>query len=85
MAKFRGAPYAFPRLFKQLDMHDKGGLFFGEYLFCKYFRPSCSSLASCCQLAERGLSVLFSAIWNLGTLSYKEMIVFVYNLYDEGT
>jgi hypothetical protein len=22
------------RLFKQLDMHDKSGLFFGEYLFC---------------------------------------------------
>lgn len=25
-----------------------------------------------------------TAIWNLGTLSYKEMIVFVFNLYDEG-
>jgi hypothetical protein len=23
------------RLFKQLDLHGKGGLFFGEYLFCK--------------------------------------------------
>jgi hypothetical protein len=30
------------------------------------------------------LTVTVSAIWNLGTLSYKEMLVFVYNLYDEG-
>ncbi len=75
------------RLFKKLDMHDKGGLFFGEYLFCTVDEASCflKMQFPLSNIAERVYCCADppTAIWNLGTMNAKDLILYIFNLYDE--